>query len=121
MTKPNPETLSLGERRPRVAEGVLDRLVWESDRMLLNDLVFRLQHFKSDDWELGDECFIFYKIKPLIDQYRAFWTTRPDFRPRRILELGMWDGGSAAFWFEQFQPEKFVGVDIADREDSPYF
>jgi hypothetical protein len=26
--------------------------------MLLEGLVFRLQHFRSDDWELGEECFV---------------------------------------------------------------
>jgi hypothetical protein len=34
--------------------------------MLLEGLVFRLQHFRSDDWELGEECFVFYKDKKLI-------------------------------------------------------
>ena len=41
--------------------------------MLLGDLVFRLQHTRNDDWELGDQCFVFYKVKPLVDQYERFW------------------------------------------------
>jgi cephalosporin hydroxylase len=98
-----------------------DQLIWQDDRALLGDLVFRLQHTRNDDWELGDECFVFYKVKPLVDQYQRFWSARPDFGPRNIFELGMWDGGSVAFWFELFQPHKHVGLDFAQRDDSPYF
>lgn len=99
-----------------------DALVWQNDRMLLNDLVFRLEHYKDNDtWELGDECFIFFKIKSLIDQYAKFWATREDVSPRNIFEIGLWDGGSLVFWFECFHPEKHVGIDILQREDGPYF
>jgi hypothetical protein len=100
---------------------IFEQLIWRDDRMLLGDLVFRLQHTKSDAWELGDQCFIFYKIKPLVDQYERFWSARPDFLPHHVFELGMWDGGSVAFWFELFQPRKHVGLDFAQRGDSPYF
>lgn len=100
---------------------MFDRLIWQADRVLLDDLVFRLQHTKNDRWELGDECFIFFKVKPLIDQYERFWSTRPAFQARNIFELGLWDGGSIAFWFELFQPRKHVGIDFAARGDSAYF
>lgn len=100
---------------------MFERLIWRDDRVLLDDLVFRLQHGKNDNWELGDDCFVFYKVKPLLDQYARFWAARPEFRPRHLLELGMWDGGSVAFWFELFQPHKHVGVDLTRREDSRYF
>ena len=108
---------------------MFERLIWKSDRMLLGDLVFRLEHFKDDSWDLGDECFAFIKIKPLIDQFARFWSWRPDFRPRNVFELGIWDGGSVAFWFEYFQPEKHVAIDLgkerlypqAQVEDSAYF
>lgn len=100
---------------------MFDRLIWRDDRMLLDDLVFRLEHTKNDRWELADECFVFYKIKPLVDQYERFWNVRPGFRPRNIFELGLWDGGSVAFWFEFFQPHKHVGLDFSQRDDCPYF
>lgn len=98
-----------------------DKLVWKKDRMLLEDLVFRLEHYKSDDWELGSNCFLLYKIKFLIDQYAQFWASRPKFHPQNVIELGMWDGGSAAFWFEYFHPNKLVGVDLMCKEDNDYF
>jgi len=71
---------------------MFDRLVWQKDRVLLDELVFRLEHYRSDDWELGDECFVLYKTKPLMDQYAKFWSLRPGFRAEHILELGMWTG-----------------------------
>jgi predicted O-methyltransferase YrrM len=83
--------------------------------------VFRLQHYLSDDWELGEECFIFYKIRELVDQYARFWALHSDFHAEQVLELGLWDGGSAAFWFEYFRPAKLVGIDISRRGDSAYF
>lgn len=100
---------------------MFDRLVWQKDRMLLDDLVFRLEHYRSNDWELGENCFVFYKIKPLVDQYARFWSSRGDFHPQNILELGIWDGGSIAFWFEHFHPQKHVGIDLLQKQDSRYF
>jgi hypothetical protein len=98
-----------------------DRLEWRADRVLLGNLVFRLEHAKSDAWELGDDCFIFFKVRPLIDQYARFWATRPGFEARNVFELGLWDGGSVAFWFEMFQPQKHIGIDFSQRGDSAYF
>ena len=93
--------------------------MWQPDR-LLHDLVFHLQRYASDNWELGNECFLFYKIKYLVDQYAKFLSLRENFPARNILELGMWDEGSLAFWFEYFDPEKHVGVDVQKKEDSQY-
>jgi len=100
---------------------MLANLDWRADRLLLNDLVFRLEQRKADAWELGDQCFAFYKGKALVDQYERFWATRPNFTAGNVLELGMWDGGSLAFWFEVLQPRKLVGLDLAERADSAYF
>ena len=44
---------------------MFDKLIWKNDRVLLGELVFRLELSKRDDWELGRECFAFYKTKPL--------------------------------------------------------
>ena len=96
-------------------------VIWRHDRMLLDDLVFRLQHHISDGWELGDNCFVFWKIKPLVDQYAKFFASVPAFRAKNMLELGLWDGGSAAFWFELLQPAKYIGIDKSERKDSAYF
>jgi cephalosporin hydroxylase len=88
--------------------------------MLLADLVFRLEHYRSDAWDGGDH-FCFYKIRELVDQYQEFFARYPGYRPSRVLELGIYDGGSTAFWHEIFRPDKHVAVDILDRTDSLYF
>ncbi|MFN0108320.1 MAG: class I SAM-dependent methyltransferase [Blastocatellia bacterium] len=99
-----------------------ENLTWQPDRMLMDDLVFRLEHYRNDaNWGLGEECFGFYKIKKLVDQYARFWTHWPGFRPRNVVELGIWDGGSIAFWFECLKLGKHVAIDSAHREDSEYF
>ena len=99
---------------------MFDRLVWQPDRMLLDDLVFRLEHYRSSDWNGGDH-FRFYKIKELVDQYENFFSRRSDFRAKRVIELGIYDGGSTAFWYELFQPQKHVALDIQGQTDPPYF
>jgi hypothetical protein len=100
---------------------MFENLVWQKDRMLMDGLVFRLQHDIGDEWELGDECFIFFKTQALVNQYEAFFASHPNFRPQNVFELGLWDGGSLAFWFECFQPRKHLGIDLQQKEDSKYF
>ena len=75
----------------------MNDVVWKSDRVLLGDLVFRIEESNDDGWDLGDECFRLRKPKRMIDQYEAFWARRPEFRQRHVLELGIFDGGSIAF------------------------
>lgn len=89
--------------------------------MILDDLIFRIEYEKNDNWELGEECFLFYKNKHLVDQYQRFWSDRKSFEAHHIFELGIWDGGSVAFWFECFQPKKHVGVDVSQKGNSNYF
>lgn len=100
---------------------MFENVEWQKDRMLMGELVFRLEHCSSDDWELGGECFVFYKVQELVAQYERFFATRPNFRPHNMLELGLWDGGSVAFWFESFHPTKQIGIDLQNRADSEYF
>jgi cephalosporin hydroxylase len=97
------------------------RLIWKPDRILLDDLVFRLEYFKSDEWDGGDACFSLYKTKELLDQFHLFFSLHPSFHPRQVFELGIFDGGSTVFWNEYFHPVKLVAIDILDRDDSPYF
>jgi SAM-dependent methyltransferase len=99
----------------------IEKLIWQKDRVLLNDLVFRLEQSKEPNWELGEECFVLYKPKDLIDQYERFLSTHREFNPDFVVELGMWEGGSVAFWFEIFKPKKHIAIDLQPRTDSPYF
>jgi cephalosporin hydroxylase len=99
---------------------MFNRLVWQRDRVLLDDLVFRSEDYWSADWNGGDH-FRFHKVKEQVDQYANFFSRRSDFRPERVMELGIYDGGSTAFWFELFGPQKHVALDIEDRTDPSYF
>ena len=100
---------------------MFEHIVWQSDRALLGNLVFRLEHYRNNQWDLGDQCFAFFKIKKIIDQYELAFSRRLKLMPQHVLEIGMWDGGSLAFWNEILHPEKIVGVDLKVREDSAYF
>jgi predicted O-methyltransferase YrrM len=99
---------------------MFEQMTWLPDRALLGDLVFRLELSPGDSWDLGDECFSFYKNRQLVEQYERFWSAT-SFRPRRMLEIGIWDGGSTALWYEHLRPERLVAIDIEDKEDSAYF
>src|SRR5687768_2203156 len=97
------------------------RLTWKPDRLILDDIVFRLEDYCDDSWELGDECFRIYKCKRMFDQYDRFWSTLPDFRPSRMMEIGIFNCGSIAFWNEHFRPDKLVAIDLASSNEGGYY
>jgi len=88
--------------------------------MLYDGLVFRLEQVRTGDWT-GNEFFRFFKRKKIVDKYEEFFQRHPDFHPENIFELGIFDGGSVAFWFELFKPDKHIAIDLLDRQDSTYF
>jgi SAM-dependent methyltransferase len=98
-----------------------DQLIWLPDRLLLNGLVFRLEHFKNDNWELGDECFRLFKTRGLLENFGGFFASRPGLRPRNLLELGTWDGGSIVLWNEWLRPRKHMAVDVSEPRENAYF
>jgi hypothetical protein len=100
---------------------LLRGLDWKPDRMLFGDLVFRLEHYKQDEWDGGEDFFWFYKNEYLLNQYAQLFTQYDTFFAENVVELGMWDGGSLAFWTEVLNPKKIVGIDLADKDESSYF
>lgn len=105
---------------PRDAAASIDALDWRDDRIVLDDIVLRLQTAPTSP-ELETQSIAFFKTRAFVDAYRAFFAARPEFAALRILELGIWDGGSVIFWNEVFRPERLVAVDLADRADDPLF
>lgn len=97
-----------------------EKLNWKSDRLEIGDFIFSLGQYKSESWNLGNECFVLWKDKVLIDQYKDFFKTY-DKPIDNVLELGMWDGGSTALWTEVLEPKKIVGIDHLDKSDTDYF
>lgn len=75
-----------------------------------------------EDWAPGENCFLFFKTRALVEQYLTFFAGMAE-PPRldHVMELGLYDGGSVPFWFETLQPRKHVGLDIRTTGDNPYF
>ena len=99
------------------------RFVFKERELRIDDLVFRLGvDFAYSDWKSAPkDCFLMFKSRPLLEKFDAFFASRSEFRPQNIFEIGIWDGGSTAYWFEYFRAHKIVAVDCLDREDSEYF
>ncbi len=95
-----------------------EALEWRGDHFLLAGCKFVLQHQAVA--ETATDGFHFYKNRSQLEQYERFLSTL-EHAPRRVLELGIWDGGSAAFWVEALGLEKYAAIDIRNKEDSEYF
>ena len=101
-----------------------ERFEFGEDELRIGDVVFRLGGgFAWDAWKTAPkDRFLMFKPRGLLEMFDDFFSSLPgDFAARNIFEIGIWDGGSAAFWFEYFHPEKLVAVDVLAREDSDYF
>jgi hypothetical protein len=100
-----------------------ERFVFAEDELRVDDLVFRLGNdFAWDEWKSSPEgCFLMFKNRFLLERFDEFFASRRGFRPQNIFEIGIWDGGSTAYWFEYFNAQKIVAVDHLTREDTKYF
>jgi cephalosporin hydroxylase len=95
-----------------------DQLRWDGDRLLVAELDFRLEDPTAPEFRRQDrDHFILYKSKAQLDQFVRFFSSI-DFQPENVFELGIWEGGSTALWYEIFRPRKHVAVDLAQRGDS---
>ena len=61
------------------------------------------------------------KARGMMDAYADFFDKNPNFAPKSVLELGIFAGGSVAYWHEALQPEAHAAVDITNLGDSEYF
>jgi len=100
---------------------MFEQLVWHDDRFELGGFSFLLGQHRRDKMGGGDTGFIFGKGPRLLDQYQALWGTNPPPPQSHILELGINDGASAAFWSMILRPSRFATLDLASWEDTPYF
>jgi predicted O-methyltransferase YrrM len=96
---------------------MFERLTWQEDRILLDGLVFYLDRDTSDP----ANGFLLDKPIRLLRQYMAMWRQRPAVRVKNVLELGIYGGGSIAFWFQLLQPDKYVALDLAAWANTEYF
>jgi hypothetical protein len=86
---------------------------------------FQLQHLSPNNGGTkptgdADDHFLLFKMKGLYDQYADFFERHLVAPPAHVVELGMWDGGSAVIWHHALRPRKLLAVDLRKREDSPY-
>ena len=111
---------SAGPSLVRAAGSVWNRVVWDEDRMRLDGQVFRLEEVGTPP-AVAPEELRFFKNRAFVESLMGFFRLRPEFQPQRILEMGIWEGGSVAFWNQVFRPLRHVAFDLAQREDSPEF
>lgn len=104
---------------PVAATDRFARLAWAAD-----DSWFDLSGYRylveDVSSETDAEAFRFYKPRAMVDQYERFLSQVP-FVPDTVLELGIWDGGSVAFWTDLLAPRLYLAVDKDTRGDSAYF
>jgi predicted O-methyltransferase YrrM len=86
------------------------QLRWRDDSVLeLGDVSFLVTLDRRRWGESTTERFTLIKARPMIDRYVALAAS---LAPRRIFELGIWDGGSTLLFHHLYQPERIVAVDI---------
>jgi SAM-dependent methyltransferase len=90
-------------------------LTWQNDeRCVVADTVFQtlpvdlLDRDKPRISMKGADFWLF-KEQPLVDRYVALVG---ELRPRRIFELGIFQGGSTAFLNELARPDRLVAIDL---------
>jgi SAM-dependent methyltransferase len=91
-------------------------MVWEPQRLRWRGLTFAL----DPEVDAADEL-VLWKTPALVAQYQAFWAREANFKADRVLEVGLWKGGSMAFWAEALRPACMVGVDLAPHSRSAAF
>jgi SAM-dependent methyltransferase len=90
-------------------------LTWENEeRCVVADKVFQtlpVDLLERDEPRISMEGadFWLFKEQPLIDRYV---TLVDELRPRRIFELGIFQGGSTAFLNELARPDLLVAIDL---------
>jgi predicted O-methyltransferase YrrM len=107
------------ERGSAGLSSVLDETCWEGRTLTLGNVEFETGVREWSDWKHDQGRFFLLKPSHLLKAYARFWSGRA--MPRNVVELGVWEGGSAVFWFEAFAPRKHVAIDHIVREDSEHF
>lgn len=98
---------------------IADKITWRKETEFeIASFVYREQPDGARD--TAPDAFHFYKNRAQIEQFDRFFA-ETGFVPKRVLELGIWDGGSAAFWPEVLQLQAYAAIDIQERGDSGYF
>lgn len=86
-------------------------IIWQSeDAFEIDNVRFRIDMRPGNlRAPSSDEAFTFVKTRRVVNLYRQLERNRP----KRILELGMFQGGSIVFFEKLFQPERLVGIELS--------
>ena len=97
----------------------LDGMMWRADALEWRAHTYLLEDPAAP--RSGADGLVLWKTPALIEQYRTFWTTQPPFRAAHVVELGLWKGGSVAFWAEALRPLRLLALDQRPGSGSPVF
>jgi len=68
-----------------------------------------------------DDHFRLMKSRAYLHLYKNAFRSVSDRRFDRVFEIGIFEGGSTAFWTEVLRPQRLVAIDIAWQGDSVCF
>jgi SAM-dependent methyltransferase len=100
---------------------MVSELVWRDNELRLDGWLFVNEESPKGLPTGATDHFRLYKPASLLRDYQAALRFLGGVSVDRVLEIGMWDGGSLALLNEIFSPGLLVGVDLQQRSDSEYF
>ncbi|MCC3245474.1 class I SAM-dependent methyltransferase [Methylocystis sp. WRRC1] len=85
-------------------------IIWQAENIFeIDGVQFRIDFRAGKDRALSTvDCFTFVKTRKMVNLYRQLIQRKP----KHILELGMFQGGSSVFYEKLYNPEKIVGVEL---------
>jgi hypothetical protein len=98
-----------------------DAILWQDGGLEIDDVLFRLIPLSEFRGDPNQEYFRLVKDARLLDEYDIFFKKHWPFEVANLLELGIWQTGSLAFWNLLLRPRMHVAIDIAQRVEPPYF
>lgn len=88
-------------------------LEWTGEHdFTIDGVAYRASDYLTNDVRSGEERILVLKARELIETYEQLLS---DVKPKRILELGIYDGGSTLFLAQLAQPEQLAALDLKRR------
>src|SRR5215831_18198836 len=88
-------------------------LEWTGEHdFTIDGVAYRVSDYLTNDVRSGEERILVLKARELIETYEQLLS---DVKPKRILELGIYDGGSTLFLAQLAQPEQLAALDLKRR------
>jgi cephalosporin hydroxylase len=103
--------------RPEESEiGKANRLTWIDDQtFVFSGIAFDLSLPDSQTYQSTPDKFLLVKSKHMIEYYQDLLSQN---KVKNILDIGIFKGGSLAFFQKLCSPDKIVGIDIENKPNS---